>query len=67
MKKQQSHILCTGEGCPLKEQCAFFCETMTKSKTDHWGVIPYNHEKKKCSWFQEKEHDTPLLPYKPNL
>jgi hypothetical protein len=31
---------------------------MDKQKTDHWGVIPYNHEKQKCSYYTPRETDT---------
>lgn len=57
MKEKGKIILCSGEGCPLKDACAFYCPTMDKRKTLHWGKIPYKHEKNKCSEYEPKEPD----------
>jgi hypothetical protein len=50
--------LCSGENCPIRETCAFYCPTMDKRKTDHWGVVPYNHQKGKCNFFLKKDDDS---------
>ena len=58
--KAKKIILCEGTGCPIKDKCAFWNESMDKSKTVHWGLIPYNHERGKCNYFEEIDIDIPF-------
>ena len=53
-------ILCEGTGCPLAETCNFHNTTMDKTKTLHWGKIPYDHLKKKCNYYEEIDIDEPI-------
>jgi hypothetical protein len=62
MKKEKDRIiLCEGTKCPLAEKCDKYCPTMDKTKTVHWGIIPYNHQKGKCSYFKESDIDLPFV------
>jgi hypothetical protein len=60
MGDRKKIILCEGTGCPLIETCAFYNPTMVKAKTDHWGIIPYDPIKGKCSWYEEIDIDEPI-------
>lgn len=53
-------ILCIGTNCPISETCGLYCPTMDLTKTLHKGRVPYNHEKKKCNFWIEKENDDPI-------
>jgi hypothetical protein len=60
MKEKKTIVLCIGTDCPIADTCAFYCPTMDLSKTKHKGVVPYNHEKGKCNFWEEKEEDEPI-------
>jgi hypothetical protein len=50
--------------CPKHESCAFYCEGMDKTKTRHWGSLPFEVMKGRC--YQKIELDIiKLLNYKP--
>jgi hypothetical protein len=48
MKK--NYTLCDYKECPLKEKCARYLEDLDRTKTNHFGTIPYNHEKNECNF-----------------
>lgn len=54
-------ILCDYQQCPMKFRCAFFCPTMDKSKTLHYGSYPFEVRKGRC--FQEKEPDVKIINF----
>jgi hypothetical protein len=64
--KEQKEIptLCDFEQCPVKDTCAFFCPTMDKTKTRHWGIYPYEIRKGKCYEKRELDIIKLLLNYK---
>lgn len=55
MKEGKEIILCDFEICPMKSKCAFYCPTMDKSKTVHYGSYPYEVLKGRC--FEEIDVD----------
>jgi hypothetical protein len=48
-------ILCDFAQCPKKDTCAFYCPTMDKTKTLHWGAYPFETFKGRC--YQKREID----------
>lgn len=41
--------------CPLRNNCAFYCPTMDKTKTDHFAWMPY--KKGKCDEYEQIDLD----------
>lgn len=41
--------------CPLHEECRNYADGFDKTRTVHWGVNPYNHDKDKCVGFERIE------------
>jgi hypothetical protein len=50
-----SYTLCTGiskeKVCPLIATCDRWLPELDKTKTNYFEPIPYDEEKKKCSWY----------------
>jgi hypothetical protein len=57
MKANRETIMCDYQ-CEKHSSCAFYCPTMDKTKTLHYGANPYEKLKGRC--FKEKEIDEPI-------
>lgn len=55
-----TYTYCTGEGCPMKEQCKAFKPDMNKRTTDHWGKPPIKPNGE-CHYFDPKDEIDQLL------
>jgi hypothetical protein len=53
--EKQKIILCDYTSCGKSETCAFYCPSMDKTKTLHFGADPYPVTKGRC--YQKRETD----------
>lgn len=44
-------ILCSGEGCPLKEGCHRFLSLQESRDQMFFEVVPYNEDEKYCDYY----------------
>lgn len=49
------YVLCSGEGCPLKDDCGRYLPDMDKTKVNHFDPIPYRNGG--CNFYIKFEPD----------
>jgi hypothetical protein len=49
------YTLCSGEGCPIKEDCGRYLPGLDKTKVNHFSPVPYKDGK--CSFYVKFEPD----------
>jgi hypothetical protein len=58
---KRNYTLCEGTGCPIRQRCGRWQEHLDKKTTEHWGQIPYQHQRiipfektgERCFYFED--------------
>lgn len=46
---------CSGEGCPLKEECYRFTAPANEFWQSYFTTVPYDKEKKECEYLWKRK------------